>query len=673
LKRVTSNNNLIDGIVKSVLVIDDAFAPAKITDITEDDIGRLSSELSNRLEYVDELSRLLSLGSDFDPLRPADINRIAQVQSSLDILWPIACSNRNHWLNETLFFHYRSVVQRPREEELNGLQEVLSKLSCRVSTYFELDTNYVDIKASQIIFFDFFLKGELKSEPALERARKLGEAIQRERISGALEEYPLIILMSSREGAEQNAEEFKRLTGLRGDFFRFIRKDEAQDKLDDDFSGLLRHYSQNQKLAKLLDEYWISALRASELLRESIARVEPTELALLEEAELGVEQEKLPEYLSWLVSEYLGSFLLADEGLHAKSADIPAALAHVAFPGIVAPTSALTEMFIRSTMRIDINDGSELTKKLAVTLGDVFARFEAGNSDPVEFYLVVDQTCDLARPAKKTRVLCLVSEAVRLTDIARAFYRSETQDPAADIVPIDVVGERRHYLAVWDLLNPKSVDLKDLTSRAHSIQRVARFKPVRALARQEQLTQKLGRIGEEVVPPHYIAYRAKLILNHKSKGSAESAIWEFDALKQEWPSVIMVHGRHKLYNDGDPANGVDENGAPIVSGDDKKASARLSFTDKFTAFLKERIAATIFPAEVKSRMATLLQKLSANEFQRLDISDYGPADSKQRAKGSGREVCKTKEKPVLVIAFDAVPEKTRADENILLLTTYKPT
>jgi hypothetical protein len=230
-------------------------------------------------------------------------------------------------------------------------------------------------------------------------------------------------------------------------------------------------------------------------------------------------------------------------------------------------------MYVRSVMRLDITDDIAATVKSSVELGDLFARID-DHGLPTEFLLVVDQTCDLARPdsSQKSNVLCLRCSPQPISDVALAFYRnaSVAGGGVSDLVGMTVGEERKYFLAKWDLVNPTTPLLSDLTSRKAALRRVARLKPIGALARQEALTQRVGRIGEPVAPPSVLAYRAKLVLVAKD-GSHR----EFDASREKWAAAIVVQGRHYVKPEpAAPANaGAAEAGAAVPAAGAPAAAA----------------------------------------------------------------------------------------------------
>jgi hypothetical protein len=647
--------------IRKIVVIDDAFAPVTPLDLDGVSHARFSDALSDVPARVEEVEVLLGI-CDLDPQIPATIQAIVADSDKVNVLWNASGHSQGHWLNHSLFLAYRSDVGS-KGVDLDGLKSALKTLRCEVDLRFEYDDG-LDVCAYQVIFLDVYLKNETMEAPALARAIALGQKILQARESGSLVTYPLVFLMSSRDGAEDHQSEFKKRTGLRADFFQFIRKDQIPTALDPTFTRLLGVYKQRQKLAHLLDEYWLSALRCARSLRDDLAAIEPTELALLHEAELGVEQAALPDYLSWLVSEYLGAKLLADPKVQEAGQAVPSAIKYSPFPGMIPLTSRLADMYVRSGMRLEVSDDNLSTKKSRVQLGDVFARWAIGGSGPEQFVLVVDQSCDLARPGNKTSVLCIQCVPVELDDVSLAFYRSSGMGQVAtsDVIPLVKSGAASYYLAAWDFLNPITPKLEDLEKRKGRLKRIARFKAVKALARQEVLTSKIGRIGEEVLPPNSQGYKAKLILNGKQDFKRE-----FDAFKESWASVVIVQGRHASFDESG-AN-VDDVAKPKSTPAKSDApsskvpvSTKLSFTTEFSAWLKLKLEAAHFSdVQAKPTAQTLIKNLSADAIQRIALSSK---------KTPARDmVCRfSKAGTTMHVVFGtSVPDAIKSEPLILLL------
>lgn len=652
--------------LKKVVVIDDAYASADPADIDGDAVTRFTNALLDEPRRV-SLVRKEFARATLDPSVPNDIEGLVQDPATVQRLWDLRGKKAWIWLTETLFLSYADDVSQ-KESDLSGLEQIFARFRWKVEKVPKFDKATLDVTTCQIIFLDFYLKGEIAAEKALERASELAHLIIEARQTGKLTHYPLLVLMSSRPGAADQQEEFKARTGLRADFFCFIDKAEINQRIDSKLNSLLADYPGKQALAHLLDEYWLAAIRAATTLRQNLAMVEPSELALLYEAELAVEEAVLPDYLSWLVSESLASGLLEDSGVRSLGQKLPNLISHSAFPGAVPPSSRIADMYVRSIMRLDITDDVPETKSVPIELGDLFAKLSE-TGDPTEFFLVVDQSCDLARPdsSKKTNVLCLKCKPQQLGDVALAFYRNQVHLPdsvTADLVSMQVAGATRYFLAKWEMVNPATPKLSDLVKRKGSLKRLARLKPVSALARQEALTQRVGRIGEPVAPPLVSAYRAKLVLNGKNDFKRE-----FDATKEAWASAIVVQGRHMAKPE--PA-GVSPSGIapPKKKVSKPKTSTSVSLTSSFSEWLLGKLdRAKLEDGQASSQAKLLIENLNADSMQRLALE---AGQGEQGLTQLARKANMVKPKLTIHVVFGkAVPQELKAEPLILLLTPYE--
>ena len=676
--------------LKSVVVIDDAYAPADPTDIDGEATTRFKDALLDDGKKLAQVRRRFNHA--LNPNIPKHVDDLLQDTKIVGELWTLRERATWSWLLDSLFRDYVDEVAQ-KQDDLKGLEAFLRTQRWRISKVPRFDPEAVDVTNCQVIFLDFYLKGEVNAEKSLNRAAELAHLIIKARQEDKLKQYPLVVLMSSRHGAEQEQGRFKETTGLRADFFCFIEKSKIAEVLEPKMRRMLEGYQGKQSWAHILDEFWLGAIRAATSLRHNLARIEPTELALLQEAELAVEEAKLPDYLSWLVSETLASGLLEDEKVRAAvSAQLPDLIGHSAFPGTVPPGSRLADMYVRSVMRLDVTDEIAATVGAAVELGDLFARMD-DHGQPTEFLLVVDQTCDLARPesSQKSSVLCLRSTPQPISDVALAFYRTAPSSGASDLVGITVGGERRYFLAKWDLVNPTTPHLSDLTARKANLRRVARLKPIGALARQESFTQRVGRIGEPVAPPSVMAYRAKLVLVAK-----DGSLKEFDAFKEAWAAAVLVQGRHYLKPEQAPATSAPVKaavvpapavaavpalalpppaaapaaaaGAPAPAPKKKvpPTTTTLSLTGDFNDWLLTKLENSTFPDPQTHSQANLLkQNLTAGAVQRLSFEGQTMMSQKWH------KVTMKKPKAAIHCVFGkSIPEDLKEAMIVLLLVPY---
>ncbi len=661
-----ASNELIQKTFKKVIVIDDAYASADVTDLDGEAVARFTNALRDEPKRVGMLKREFNRSS-LDPSVPKDIEDLTQDKAIVQKLWSLRDRKPWLWLRESLFQQYLDSVTE-KLSNLDGLEQLFKRFKWKVDKLPHFDKSALDVTACQVIFLDFFLKDETVADNALHRAVEIGQLIVGARQNGSLSKYPLIVLMSSRPGAAANQKQFKEHTGLRADFFCFIEKSEINAKIDAQLGSLVQQYEKKQALAHLLDEYWLAAIRSAQALRKHLAMVEPSELVLLHEAELAVEEAVLPDYLSWLVSEFLAAGLLEDAKVRELGTTLPQAIGYGSFPGAVPPSSRIADMYVRSIMRMDINDDIQETKRAPIELGDLFAKLNTAG-EPEFFLLVVDQSCDLARPdsSNKTSVLCLQCRPSALNDVALAFYRNSAyQKPGdvADLVSMQVNGSTQYFLATWDMVNPTTQKLDDLVRRKNGMKRFARLKPLGALARQESLTQRVGRIGEPVAPPHVIAYRATLVLHGKDDFKSE-----FNATKEAWASIVVVQGRHMPMAADKTLADKGEEQAKSKKVTKPSTSTTLSFTLDFSEWLLGKLEkAKLSDATAASQRNVLVENIKAGNVQRLKLS---AAENENGLNNAVRKTSLQKPKGIVKVVFDkSVPDSLKAEPIVLLLTPY---
>lgn len=661
-----ATNEMIQKKFKKVIVIDDAYASADVTDLDGDAVARFTNALRDEPKRVGLLKRVFDRNS-LDPSVPKDIEDLTQDKAIVQKLWSLRDRKPWLWLRESLFQQYLDSVTE-KLSNLAGLEQLFKRFKWKVDKLPHFDQSTLDVTACQVIFLDFFLKDETVADNALRRAVEIGQLIVGARQNGSLSKYPLIVLMSSRPGAAPNQQQFKEHTGLRADFFCFIEKSEINAKIGAKLGSLVQQYEKKQALAHLLDEYWLAAIRSAQALRKHLAMVEPSELVLLHEAELAVEEAVLPDYLSWLVSEFLAAGLLEDAKVRELGTTLPQAIGHGSFPGAVPPSSRIADMYVRSVMRMDINDDIQETKRAPIELGDMFAKINSVG-EPESFLLVVDQSCDLARPdsSNKTSVLCLQCRPTALNDVALAFYRNQDYQKSgdvADLVSMQVNGSNRYFLATWDMVNPATPKLDDLVRRNDGMKRFARLKPLGALARQEGLTQRVGRIGEPVAPPHVIAYRASLVLHGKDDFKSE-----FNATKEAWASIVIVQGRHMPMPADQTLADTGDEGTKSKSVNKTKTSTTLSFTLDFSDWLLSKLEkAKLSDTTAASKRDVLVANIKAGNVQRIKLSAAG---NEHELNNSVRKANLQKPKGTVQVVFDkSIPDSLKTEPIVLLLTPY---
>jgi len=546
--------------ITRMLVVDDAFAAPISKMISAESITLFGESLRDDASRIDMLGKLAALPSEFDASSTDALQSLIDDVVVLRALWDMRGETEWAWLSEGLFKNFLE-TRGLMLGTLKPLQEYIDSLEVDRHELDTLDFDNPELLQYKVIFLDFYLDGENGPEAAYARATKLQNELMQRAEEGTLQSYPTVVLMSSRKETERLSGEFKSRTGLRGDFFRFVDKDENIAKnVDLVLKELLSRRQMALSFVLVLDQYWLAARRSADAVRASLLKVEPSELALLHHAALVAEREPMCDYLSWLTAAYQYHLLLGDEPLKKTSAKFPATVQRLRPPGVIPPTSRLSDMYLRASFQQELSDQFPDFQDVAISLGDVFAEKKDGKPAYENFLVVLDQSCDLRHGAKERVIVVRATDVKSISDLT-AILSVNAQN--GTLLPLLINGERNVYQVNWCISDPDVVSFEMLKSRT-GFHRVGRLSRISALALQEKMTQNVGRVGLPVSPPATAQYHAKLVA--KAENGQRMSV---DALAKPWASVIVFEGRLQ---------------------DQKARTAKLSFTESFAGMIHEQLA-----------------------------------------------------------------------------------
>ncbi len=601
-------------------------------------VTRMNQALIDSPERIEEVAD--NFGIKLDPRYPENLREFLADSARLDRLWNKRVEVGWEWLRSTLFSSYEADVE-PKLTALQPILDYLERLGIGVTPYATFDLATQDVAGADIVFLDFFLKNEQHPDESFKRADRLSAFLEEVR-DNERRRYPLIVLFSSRSGAEALASEFKERSSLRGCFFHFLSKSRTDsDDLEVCLSRLLPDYSRNQRLAKLLDAYGQAALRAATTVRKQVLRLEPTDVALLHAAALIAEDERFPHYLEWLTGVYLSTAFCADKQLKALSQEIVEIGSKIALPGHIPADRTLSKLFIATTARNDLADGEEYSMQYKLGLGDIFVEGqpEAVLQDAARLLVVIDQSCDLTRAdSAKERVLCLRAlNCIEIQDMALAIYESDNWPTY--FLEFRVGDRPRLFRVTWNLVDAETVARRLLDERT-GFMRIARLQEVIALQLQERFLQNVGRIGTAVQPPLVGAYSARLRL-----GRGRTIL---DTQSEPWAAVTVVSGRapkQKKEQQQDTAGPqVHGAGQPKArkhkSGSDSEPLLDLFFCGEFVDWLKKNLP-TAFGEDVGLRGAV-------TTFREILKQEGGPRGNLGLPKENGARKLTLGDKPAQI-------------------------
>ncbi|MDE0078184.1 MAG: hypothetical protein OXO50_11740 [Caldilineaceae bacterium] len=548
---------LVDQGIRHVAIVDDAFDPIDVRDLSEDEKLSLWTTIETNDEVRNEISQLQLVVNSADDIDGELVARLLRGRARIPkfgVLWD------------------KSQVANDIATELSGV-ETLARL---LRELFDVEVREFGSTAEtdqlieydpQLLFLDWHLGYD--AVPTVEEATAGSEppvAVQaatlkvKEILQGWPEEKPkpLIVLMSSRPSMPQDADEFCRRSNILRGMFHAVPK----SALGEPFS--LRMHM--QLFAKSLPEgrriqTFLDALRGKfQIVRDQflddISDLSLNDYSYIQSLTLKNDDQPLGDYLQQLFSSYLGQLLFA-EALGDEWAELDVMTFGEALPSLAPPSGRLTKVY--HTALFDTSVGSIDSHPLAaqtsdsaanylpvLALGDILKR-ESTNGDasceleateleqPLEdgagiapkpdLFLLINAQCDLEiRPNSSSQLSVDERSILLLPGYLKLLLEANGDDSKPKTELYEHEGSR--YRIEWDTKKVLAIPHGQFNDwkLQEKLERVARLRLPYALEIQRAFAANLTRVGTLVTPPIYQPVAASLLRATEGIYTASSAL-----------------------------------------------------------------------------------------------------------------------------------------------------
>ncbi len=479
--------------LQSALIIDDAYElPSS---------GKLSAESKTKFvkSIRDEDARAVVLRRQFSALdTEADDQLIGLLENNSSVvqIWNLYRDNAEQfgWCKDT-FAKFEDDLALKRIHLL-ALEEFLKSKGVVLHTRATIPDETI-IDSFGLVFIDFFLVEE-SADDALRRSVEIGKKFAVLRKIGEKRFRPLVFLISSRaETTRRYQEQFRNLSKIKGSFFRFIEKENlANDQFPARLERQLLGYQSSMLLADYLDAFRDGASAAIDSLQE----LELTDLSLLNYLRIEGENERLGNYLNWLLSEAISGGVQSDDRIRKAAADLDSRVNQTLDGHIIEPRNILFEIYTKAIFRYDVRDhiGQERSNSLA--FGDVFVPKQQTEGQAIaEFIAVLTPSSDIIRERDDGKhVLCVIGNAVGtskedITDLLGVDLKGH------HIIETEGDGKKAYKIIKWNAKHLRTIALKEMNDIA-CFTRLARLQPLFAHQLSEVVLRDLGRVGVPTTP-----------------------------------------------------------------------------------------------------------------------------------------------------------------------------
>ena len=384
----------------------------------------------------------------------------------------------------------------------------------------------------QILFLDWYLGQDSPQMPSVDKelpkftpANKASQDLAQEiwQKWPPHQPRPLVILMSSKPGLEENGDGFCQDSGILRGMFHFVSKEEITNEFRFKIYMLLFLTSlpAGNRLQTFLETLKGEFDKAKKEFLAGISTLTLTDFSYIQSLSLKNEEEPLGDYLLWLFSAYFGQLLLSDP-LHLGDAALDSSTFQGALPRLDSPSDQLTKIYQAALFDFSVGQSDDLTSTekeseqlrdsaTSLSLGDVFGNPDNQNTCPndPDLFLLISPQCDLVqRPisgAKSSLSILLLPGY-----LSSALYRGGGE-AKAKTEPYTHKG--KNHRIEWDVKRPITIPRNDFEAwkKAEGFRRVTRLRLPFVLEVQRVFAASLTRVGTPVSPPIF-KYGTPLLL-----------------------------------------------------------------------------------------------------------------------------------------------------------------
>lgn len=386
-----------------------------------------------------------------------------------------------------------------RLKPINDLITVLTQLGVETTRAGSDGPGGKDAPRFPLIFMDYYLGS--KGAPSIEKSRQRIEEIVSHY---GPHEMPLVVLMSSEFKKEKEAGKFRERARLLGSQFKFAKKAEFEnDNLEfvSSLAWMVKFLSQTRTVGAFV-KAWSGALKdAVTEFEVGIGKLDLQDYFQIR-TKLGEDgARRFGEHVSGLFDSYLRR--LVEDRPALRSATV--AMSSLSFegrpPAPFTPSEIVVQMADAAAFQSLLESPAPAAGKLDIELGDVFLRETGTKTKRVKSAcVVISQACDLEHG--KTDTVLLLNGIVTKRSSAK-LDRAGSNRP---IIRTDLfLHDNENLIIDWDASALEAIQVGEFPAwvKKMTYEKVARLRPMQALALQQKFATHLTRVGLPETPPSY--------------------------------------------------------------------------------------------------------------------------------------------------------------------------
>lgn len=386
-----------------------------------------------------------------------------------------------------------------RLKPIDDLIAVLNELGVTSTTAGSDGPGGKDAPRFPLIFMDYYLGS--KGAPSIEKSRQRIEEIVSHY---GPHEMPLVVLMSSELKKEKEAGKFRERAQLLGSQFKFAKKAEFENDSMEFVSSLawmVKFLGQTRTVGAFV-KAWSGALKDAVTEFETGIRKLDLQDYFQIRTKLGEDgAQRFGEHVSGLFDGYLRRLVEDRPALRSATVSMSSLSFGGRPPAPFTPSEIVVRMADAAAFQSLLEAPAPAPGKLDIELGDVFLRETGTKGKRVKSAcVVISQACDLEHG--KTDTVLLLNGIVTKRSSAK-LDRAGSNRP---IIRTDLfLHDSENLIIDWDASALEAIRVGEFPSWVQKMtyEKVARLRPMQALALQQKFATHLTRVGLPETPPSY--------------------------------------------------------------------------------------------------------------------------------------------------------------------------
>lgn len=297
--------------IKAIALVDDAYDPLGVGDVTDSDIQVFWSALQNKRSP--DYQRMQEEFTGFIQAHlHKEITGLAEIdQDTLARLWE-SRDSFDALKDLILQLFYTKVTKISQLARIRSLLEnqctVDGKSIVEIRTIGSREDVVPQLEGAPIVFIDYFM-GPGDDQDAQQRSTKRAKDIT----AGIYDQFastrlPLVILMSSSPSVKLHQEQFRSDTGWLNGLFYCVTKEDLEDaaKIGISLGTWIERLEEGTKIQQFVNAIQSSLKSAGSEFRKSVRSLSLEDYAYVQSFSLQQDGQPLGEYMLWLFNSYLG-------------------------------------------------------------------------------------------------------------------------------------------------------------------------------------------------------------------------------------------------------------------------------------------------------------------------------------------------------------------------------